>query len=156
MSERKKGTFVVTHAAEASAVLQDARDSQVHTLESPPDLEPGEVVEATLEPVPPMDATWRVVALDERREVTVERSDEPPTRQAEEAAADQDVGELTRIERAGTGEVHVITVPGGTTERAVEDVLDDEAGLVCRAARLGVDRVEVRAADGVVSVRYLP
>ena len=40
---------------------------------------------------------------------------------------------------------------------AVTDVLDDEATLV-RAARLGVNRVEVRSdvEAGVVSVRYLP
>jgi len=150
------GTFVVTHAEAGSAILQDAADSRVHTLESNPDLEAGDVVEATLEAVPPMEATWEVAEIETRRTVAVERAAEPPTKQAREAAADQPVGELTRIERAGTGELHVITVPDEGTEQAVADVLDDEAGLVARAARLGVDRVEVRAADGVVSVRYLP
>lgn len=150
------GTFVVTHADEGSAVLQDAADGQVHALESNPDLAPGDVLEATLEAVPPMEATWEVAEILARREVEVTRAAEPPTGQAREAAAAQPVGELTRIERAGTGELHVITVPEGTTEGAVADVLDDEAGLVARAARLGVDRVEVRAADGVLSVRYLP
>jgi len=152
----KTSTFVVTHAAEDSAVLQDAADSQVHTLESNPDLEPMAVVEATLEAVPPMEATWEVTDVAETWTVSVERSAEAPTTQAREAAAAQAEGELTRIERAGTGEVHVITVPAATTEQAAADVLDDEGGLVARAARLGVGRVEVRAGDGVVSVRYLP
>lgn len=152
----KTGTFVVTHAADESAVLQDAADSQIHTLESNPGLEAGEIVEATLEAVPPMEATWEVTDLVDQRSIAVERSAEPPTKQAREAGTDQGEGDLTRIERAGTGEVHVITVPEATTEQAVEDVLDDENGLVVRAARLGVARVEVRADDGVVSVRYLP
>ena len=62
---------------------------------------------------------------------------------------------MTRRERAGTGELHVLTVPDGETEAAVADVLEDEATLA-RAARLGVERVEVRSEPGVVSVRYLP
>lgn len=152
----KTGTFVVTHAEAESAILQDAADSQVHALETNPDLEPGDVVEATLEAVPPMEATWEVAEIEARREVIVEESREPPTKQSREAAADQPVGELSRIERAGTGELHVITVPEDGTEQAVADVLDDEAGLIARAARLGVNRVEVRSEDGVVSVRYLP
>lgn len=162
--EQKRGTFVVTHADEASAILQGADDGQVHALQGNPDLAPGDVIEATVEPVPPTDAAWKVVEIDERRDVTVERSDERPTKQEREAAADQPVGELTRIERAGAGELHVITVPAGGVEDAVEDVLDDEAGLVSRAASLGVERVVVRAGEqrdedgphGVVSVRYLP
>jgi hypothetical protein len=70
-------------------------------------------------------------------------------------AAEQEVGELTTRERAGEGEVHVISVPPGRTEQAVADVVEDETTLT-RAARLGVNRVEVRAAEGVLSVRYLP
>ena len=62
---------------------------------------------------------------------------------------------MTRQERAGEGELHVITVPEEETEQATADVLEDEATLT-QAAKLGVARVEVRAADGVVSVRYLP
>jgi hypothetical protein len=47
-------------------------------------------------------------------------------------------------------------VPADGAEAAVADVLDDEEGLRLRAARLGVNRVEVRSAEGVVSVRYVP
>lgn len=150
-----QGTFLVTHADETSAVLRDVDDGQVRTLAENPGVEAGEVVEATIEPEPPMEAAWRVVDLGDRRSPTVEPSDEPPTQQAREIAASQDTGELTRQERAGHGELHVLTVPPERTEAAVSDVLDDEATLA-RAARLGAERVEVRAAEGVVCVRYLP
>lgn len=151
----KDGTFLVTHADEGSAVLQDVTDSQVHTLAANPGVETGEVVVATIEPEPPLEVAWQVVELRDRRTVPVERSEEPPTQQARTIAADQPVGELTTRERAGEGELHVLTVPESKTAAAATDVVEDEA-TVARAARLGVDRVEVRAADGVVSVRYLP
>jgi hypothetical protein len=51
--------------------------------------------------------------------------------------------------------VHVISVPPERTEQAATDVVEDGATLT-RAARLGVERVEVRADEGVLSVRYLP
>jgi hypothetical protein len=149
------GTFLVTNADEGSAVLQDVRDGQVHALADNPGVSVGEVVEATLEPDPPMEVAWRVTDLRERTTIPVERSQEPPTRLAEEMAADQPVGELTTRERAGEGELHVLTVPPAGTDEAASDVVADQE-TVARAARLGVDRVEVRAADGVVSVRYLP
>jgi hypothetical protein len=63
---------------------------------------------------------------------------------------------VTRRERAGTGELHVLTVPEERTGAAVEDVLADREATLSRAARLGVARVEVRSAPGVVVVRYLP
>ena len=152
----KEGTFLVTHADEGSAVLRDVTDGQVHTLADNPGVEVGVVVEAAIEPEPPMEVAWTVAELRDRRTIPVERSAEPPTRQAEEIAAEQAVGEVTRQERAGDGELHVLTVPADGVEDAVTDVLDDEE-TVARAARLGVARVEVRAGDdGVVSVRYLP
>lgn len=102
-----------------------------------------------------MEVTYRLVDVEARRAVTVVESEEPPTRQAREIAAEQSVGEVTTRERAGSGELHVLSVPSERTEEAVADVVDDEATLV-RAARLGVERVEVRSDEGVVSVRYLP
>jgi hypothetical protein len=150
----KEGTFYVTDAEESSAVLRDVTDGQVHTLADNPGVEAGALVAATLEPEPPMEVVW---TADIERTFTVElsRAEEPPTQRARETAADQSVGEITRHERAGTGEVHVLTVPDEETESAVADVLEDEA-TVERAGRLGVERVEVRAEPGVVSVRYLP
>jgi hypothetical protein len=150
----KQGTFYVTEADGASAILRDVTDGQVHTLADNPGVEVGAVVEATLEPEPPMEVVW-TAEIDRTFAVDVSRSEEPPTQRARETAADQPVGEVTRHERAGTGEVHVLTVPDEETEAAVTDVEDDEA-TVERAARLGVERVEIRSAPGVVSVRYVP
>ena len=155
MPEEKTGTFLVTHADEESAVLRDVTDGQVHTLAGNPDLAVEEVLEATLEPEPPMEVTWRIVEVEANRTIPAETSSEGPTRLAREIAADQPVGDVTRQERAGEGELHVISVPPERTDDAAAELCEDEATL-SRAARLGVDRVEVRADDGVVSVRYLP
>lgn len=151
----KTSTFLVTHAEGDSAVLKDVHDGQVHTLSTNPGVEEADAVEATVAPDPPMNLTWSVIDVEERRNLTTERSEEPPTVHERELAADQEVGEVARTERAGTGEIHVLTVPPEETEDAVEDVLADE-GTLSRAARLGISRVEVRSEDGVVSVRYMP
>ena len=155
--DEKSGTFLVTHADGEAAVAVDASDGQVHTLSEHPELTAGEAIEATLEPDPPLDATWTVGEIDRRWEPSVEASDEPPTARSMEVAAGLDVGELDRTEREDYGEVHVIAVPPETAAQAVSDVVTDEATLV-RAARYGVRRVEVRVDEdeGVLSVRYLP
>ena len=154
--DRTEGTFLVTHAEEESALLRDVDSGRVHTLSSNPGVEVGEAVEGVLAPDPPMHVTWSLVDVAERHPLSVEESDESPTGNALDVAAEQDAGELTRIERAGTGELHVITVPEDRTEEAVADVLEDRETTLARAARLGVRRVEVRSAPGVVVVRYLP
>jgi len=153
--DRREGTFVVTHVDEGTAVLQDVHSGGVHTLAENPDLEAHEVLEATLAVQPPMEVVWTLATVHDRRTIDIEHSPETPTQQAVELAADQSVGELTTRERAGEGELHVISVPEEQTDQAVADMVDDEATLT-RAARLGVDRVEVRAGGGVLSVRYLP
>lgn len=160
--DTRSGTYVVAAADEEAAELRDVDTGQVLGLAAHPDLAAGDVVAGTLAPTDALGASWELVEMDERYTVEVSRSDEAPTRQVRRAAADQVVGTLTRIERAGTGEVHVIAVPEGGAADAVADLLADEADLVARAARLGVGRVEVRFAEetggdvGVVSVRYLP
>lgn len=151
----KSGTFLVTTAEEAAATLRDVHDQQVITLAGNPGVEAGEVLEATVEPEPPLEVAYRVAEIESRRTVPVERSEMVPTSMERDLAADQDEGEITRRERAGDGEIHVLTVPEDRTADAAADVVDDEE-TVARAARLGVERVEVRADDGVVSVRYLP
>jgi hypothetical protein len=155
--DTKTGVFLVSHADEDAATLTDVTDRQVHALKAQPDppLERSEVVEGTLESDGDIDVAWSVAAVENRKTIPVERSPEPPTKQEREIASEQSVGEITRRERAGEGELHVLTVPQETTEQAADDVLDDPE-TVARAARLGVDRVEVRVADGVLSVRYLP
>ncbi|HET7323948.1 MAG TPA: DUF5812 family protein [Halococcus sp.] len=153
----KESTFLVTHAGEDTAVLKDTADEQVHTLASNPGIEAGEALDATIAAEGELEVTWEIIDIEARRSLTTERSEESPTTQEREIAATQANGEMTRRERAGVGELHVLTVPTERVDEAVSDILDDEATL-SRAARLGVNRVEVRsdAEDGVVSVRYLP
>jgi hypothetical protein len=153
----KESTFLVTHADGDSAVLQDTADGQIHTLATNPGVEADDALDATIAPDGPMEVAWEVIDIEDRRSLSTEHSEEPPTTQEREIAAAQGEGDLTRRERAGTGEIHVLTVPPAQVEESVSDILDDEATLA-RAARLGVNRVEVRddAEAGVVSVRYLP
>ena len=153
--DRVTGTFLVTHADEGSAILQDAASSRVHTLASNPGLTSETVVEGTLRAQQPFGATWELVERETVKEIPVETTDLSPTRQSREAAQQQAVGELTRIERAGEGELHVITVPEDETDGAVADLRDDETTHL-QAARVGADRVEIRSAPGLVVVRYLP
>ncbi|WP_129113377.1 DUF5812 family protein [Halegenticoccus tardaugens] len=148
--------FLVTAADERTAVLKDVNDGQVHALSSNPGVELHDAVEGIVAPDPPMDVSWRLVEVESRRPLSIEESDESPTASTREIAAGQEVGGLTRKPRAGTGEIHVLTVPEEDTAGAVRDVLDDEETTLARAARLGVSRVEVRSAPGVVSVRYTP
>lgn len=151
-----EGTFLVTAAESDSAVLKNVESGQVHTLSSNPGIERADVVAGVVAPDPPLNVSYQLIETTTRWSVSVERSEEPPTTHSKELAAQQDVGGLTREERAGTGEIHVITVPEDDTDAAVDDVLEDEEGLLSRAARLGVNRVEVRASPGVLSVRYMP
>ncbi|MFC4436704.1 MULTISPECIES: DUF5812 family protein [Natrialbaceae] len=152
----KTGTFVVTHAEDESAVVRDVETAQVHTLSSNPGLEIRDVLEATVAPEPPLEVAWEVVDVENRRSIELVDSDLEPTRHEKELAAAAEVGDLIREERAGTGEIHVFHL-AEDVETAARDVLEDEE-TIARAARLEAVRVEVRrsAADGVLSVRYLP
>lgn len=143
------GTYLVTETDDESAVLQDIDSGRVYTLTENPGLEPGDVAEATLSAVPPMEAVWEVDQMSVQS-VTVERLSEPPSEAARKAVAGLEDGTLRRLER-DWGELHAIAVPDA--EAAVEDVATDDSTAV-RAARLEATRVEVRADDGVVSVRY--
>jgi len=154
--DTKEGTFLVTHADDKSAVLKDVDDGQVHTLASNPGVEVDDAIEGVVSPDPPLEVSWQLTAIDERRPLSIEHSEEPPTSQEREIAADQPIGELTREPRAGIGEIHVLTVDENGTTEAVDSVLDDREGTLARAARLGVNRIEVRSEPGVVSIRYLP
>jgi len=156
MTDEKQSTFLVTHVEPESAVLKDVHDGQVHTLSSNPGLEVDDAVEATVAPDPPMEVTYQVIEVADRWPLSIERSEEPPTVQERELAAELPVDELAREPRAGTGEIHVLCPPEDRTEDAVDDVIDDHEGTLSRAARLGVNRVEIRSEPGVLSVRYLP
>jgi hypothetical protein len=151
----KTATFVVTSLDAEAATLRDVEDQQVITLADASDLEDGEVLRATVEPDPPLEVVYSLAEIHERRTIPIQDVDLEPTGLAKDIAAEQGTGEITRRERAGDGEIHVLTVPPDGTADAVADILADEATLE-RAARLDAVRVEIRAADGVVSVRYLP
>lgn len=151
-------TFLVTEADDESVVMRDVDTAQVYTLDANEhDLEPEMVVGATVEPVPPMEVVHEVVDVDFAHHVDVVDTDLSPTTQAMEAAEDLAVGEVERIEREGTGELHVLSVPPADTEQAAQDVIADEE-TIARAGRLGAVRVEVRrdTGEGVLNVRYLP
>jgi hypothetical protein len=149
--DETRGTFLVTHADADSAVLRDVHRGQVHAVSANPGVETGDVLDATIAPEPPMEVTWRVEEVADRRSVAVERLDNPPSERARSLSAD-DPGELVTADR-DDGELHVLSVPAGDAADAARDVASDDATLV-RAARLGASRVEIRAGDGVVSVRY--
>ncbi|WP_435161624.1 DUF5812 family protein [Halorubrum sp. SY-15] len=156
MSDQKTSTFLVTHAESTSTVLKDVHDGQVHTLDATDEFAVDDAVEATIEPEPPMEVTYRVVEIDERWPLSIEHSEEPPTAHERAIAADQPTGELTREPRAGIGEIHVLSPPEDATDAAADDVVNDREATLSRAARLGVNRVEIRTEPGVLSVRYLP
>ncbi|KTG30419.1 DUF5812 family protein [Haloferax profundi] len=154
-SERT-GTFLVTAADDESAVLRDVHSGQVHTLSSNPGVSEEEAVRGTVAPDPPMNVSWKLVDVETRWTVSIERSSESPTTNSRTIASENPDGELVTQERAGTGEIHVLSVPDEMTEQAVDDILDDREGLLSRAARLDVNRVEIRSSSGVVAVRYMP
>lgn len=143
------GTYLVTETDEESAVLQDIDSGRVYTITENPGFEPGDVAEAELTAVPPMEAVWEVDSATVR-EVTVDRADEDPSEAARKAVAGLEDGTLRRLER-DWGELHAIAVPDAGA--AIEDVATDDSTAI-RAARLGATHVEVRGKDGVVSVRY--
>ncbi|MDY6764928.1 MAG: DUF5812 family protein [Halobacteria archaeon] len=150
----KKGVFVVTHADENSAILKDVSDNQVHTLSSNPGVEENEVIEGVLDTEPPMNVTWELTDIERRWSVSIRSINESPSERALEVADSKDMGEV-HVEDLRNGTLHVLTTPPDITEVAVEDILNDESTLV-RAADLGAKKVEIRAEEGVISVRYLP
>lgn len=151
-TDEKSGTFLVTAADEGSAVLSAVADGQVCPLGANPGFEVGEVVEGRLEAEGPLGVTWRPVEVAARWTPEVEAVDESPGRRAVEAAEELAPGQLAQLP-AESGALHVLAVPAERTEAAVEEVVADETTRRI-AARLGARRVEVRAAAGVVGVRY--
>ncbi|MFB6148794.1 MAG: DUF5812 family protein [Halobacteriales archaeon] len=152
----KEGTFLVTSVDPDSAVLSAVDDGQVHPLGSNPGLSEDEVIDGVLVADPPLEVTWSIVEIDDRRQLEIHTPDEPPGERTVELVADKAVGELvTRpLEESAAGELHALAVAPDQTESAVADVVADDATRI-RAARLEATRVEVRGANGVIGVRYL-
>lgn len=155
--EQSTGTFYVKHVEETATTLHEIHTSQVYVVIENPDLEPGEILEASLIAQPPMELSYRFNEITSRRTIPVEISDLEPTRKVRDIAGRMDVGEAVAIEREGEGEIHILTVePDQAGERA-EEVSEDETTYK-NAGRYEVDRVEIRTdeAEGIVSIRYLP
>lgn len=148
----KSGTFLVTNADEGTAVLSSVADGQIHTLSRNPGVEADDVVLGTVAAEPPLEVTWALVEVEERRSLRIEAVDEPPSSRARSLGDGLSVGELAR-EPSEAGELHVIAVDPGYAEAAVRDVVRDRATRV-RAAKLDATRVEVLGGRGLVSVRY--
>jgi hypothetical protein len=154
--ETTSGTFYVKYATDVSVTLHEVDTGQIFTLIENPGVENHDILEATLEPQPPMEVSYLVDELEATYTVPVERSPEPPTRQVQEVAAEMDEMEAVAIEREGEGEIHVLRVDPGDIEQTAEELHEDEMTHK-NAARYGVDRVEIRTDEsGIVSVRYLP
>lgn len=147
------GRFLVTQSDDDSAVLSAVDTGRVLALESNPGLDVGDVVEGTLSAAGPLGVAWRLVEETDRWRPDISTVDEPPGTEARSLVAGRDVGELADVEIAD-GRLHAVAVDDGGTDVAVADLAADETTRRV-AARLGARRVEVRGADGVVSVRYL-
>ncbi len=152
MSDPKDGTYIVTHVDEESAVLEDVHDGQVHAVTSNPGFDPGDVVEATLTPEPPMGVTW-TIDVTAHRTISIEIVDDSPGERARTLAAEMSPEEPLARARLDDGELHVLSVPPDRTDDAITDVVEDDATRR-RAARLGASSVEVRADAGVLDIRY--
>jgi hypothetical protein len=145
------GTFLVTHADPEHAVLRNVETAQVHTLADTPDVAVDDVLEATLESGP-MGVTWSIAAIHDRRTVRIERLDDPPAEHAVAAVADGDLGGGVTLEPDDALLVDAMAVTEDADAPLAELATDDATRS--RAARLGATRVELRAGDGVVTVRY--
>lgn len=148
----KRATFLVTHATEDSTVIRDVHDGQVHPLSDTPCLSMYDVIEGVISP-DSSGTTWSLETVERSRRIELVETDLEPTRQARKVAADLPVGKANVIERAGEGEIQVISVSDPAD--AAREVLED-CDTIARAARLGAARVEVRFGSGMISVRYLP
>lgn len=155
--DQPRRTYLVTAVDEESAVVRDVDSGGVHTVVDHPDLEQGEVVEGTLEEAADHGLTWTLATVGDRWTPRVTVTDLEPTRRTREAVEDRPAGTLERLERAGEGTVHAISVDPGSATGGAREVAEDEATRE-RAARLGAVTVEIRYDDdaGVLAVRYLP
>jgi len=138
-----------------SAVLKDVHDGQVHTLSSNPGLTVDDALEATVAPDPPMEVTYQIVEIMEQRALSIAESEEPPTVHERELATETETGELAREERAGVGEIHVLTPPEEDTADAVSDRRPRGDALAGGSARREPRRGPVGAGRGQRAVYAL-
>lgn len=155
-----RGTYLVTHSdredeqGDTSTVLQDVETGQIHPITGQ-SFPAGEIIEATLVPEPPLEVTWTVDTIDRQYAIEITVLDEGPDDHARTIAADTTTGQLHREPLDGGGELHILPVPAEQRAAAIEDIRTDDETRA-RAARIGATRVEIRAGEEFLSVRYLP
>lgn len=152
--ESTTGTFLVTHTDDDSGILQDIHSRQVYPLAECDSLAEGELIEGTITPQPPLEVAWQIEHVTRQYAVDIVVQSDSPSDQAVDLAGRTEPGDLAREPLASGGELHVLVVDPDQVDEAIDDVRDD-LETVARAARLGADRVELRAGDGFLSVRYL-
>jgi len=157
MTDEKESTFLVTHVESDSAVLKDVHDGQVHTLSSNPGLTVDDALEATVAPDPPMEVTYQIVEIMEQRALDSGKRRAPDGPRARARDRDGDRRARPRGTRGRRRDPRVDAARRRHRGRGFGRVIDDDReATLSRAARLGVNRVEVRSEPGVVSVRYMP
>ncbi|MFB6186436.1 MAG: DUF5812 family protein, partial [Halobacteriaceae archaeon] len=117
MSETE-GRYLVTHSDDESAILRDISKGQIYTIIHNPDLSEGDIIDAKLEAVPPLDIQWTIDTIVQRYSISIEIMETEPTEAAKEAANTLEKGELATLSGAN-GVTHVITVPEEKTESAI-------------------------------------
>lgn len=156
--------FVVSHVRDESVVLVEVASGETITVEAESEFERGTLIEARIAPLSPSQERWEILEKETERVIDIEASAQAPTRQAKEAARGGQSGQRRRIDRAGTGELHVLIVPPGSVSATVDRLLSNEPQVCRKAGQLSVGRVEIRwetiehstEEAGVVSIRYLP
>ncbi|MFB6253342.1 MAG: DUF5812 family protein [Halobacteriaceae archaeon] len=151
MSETE-GRYLVTHSDDESAILRDISKGQIYTIIHNPDLSEGDIIDAKLESVPPLDIQWTIETIVHRYSISVDVSANEPGEAANEAAKNLENNELATLSEAN-GVTHVLTVPEENTESAIHDLADDET-IRIQAAKRDADHVIIRGSDGVISIRY--
>jgi len=153
--EEVTSRFYVKHTEDVAVTLHEIDSEQIYTLIENPGLETHQILDATITENPPLGVSYVLEEIHSQETIPVEYSDEPPTRQVQQIVTDMEHGQAVAIEREGEGEIHVLHVDPDDTAETAEGIDDDETTYK-NAARYGIERVEVRTDEGIVSIRYLP
>ena len=155
--ETATGTFYVKAAEDVAVILHEVDSTQIFTLIENPGFEVHDIVEASLVAQPPMEVSYLIDELEAHYTIPIETSPEPPTQRNREIGSELDPMEAVAVEREGEGEIHLLRTEDDAVERTADELHDDEMTYK-NAARLGVNRVEIRTDEdeGLVSIRYLP
>ncbi len=146
-----RGTFLVIDSDDENGVLQDVTTSQIHPLGTAPPVPVGSALQGTIAPEPPLEVVWTIESLSDHWEIAVVLCDEPPADTARTVGAQTESGTVGIDQSPADGERHVI--PTADPDGTAADLRDDRQPRR-QAAKLGADRVEIRAGDDLVSLYY--